>query len=133
MVTVQEKVSTLITNLAKFHWSPKHPGEYVIITEGKPRGIGLIASKDYGAFNLAWGECRGKWETHADQLGLVTTFCKYQACTPALVKGEPIGDWATLLSPKAMQVLITEDTGLHKTTKEIVLAAVGGALRVGVT
>jgi hypothetical protein len=130
MLTPQEKVSKLVSNLARFYWSPNHPSNYVIKHDGQTRGVGVIAHKDYGAFNLAWGECRGRWKTHADQVNLVTSFSKYQAYTPLPVNNEPLGDWLVLLKARGMQHLLTNDKFINPATKQMLLSAVAGALQV---
>lgn len=44
----------MLARLQKFYWSPYPPETYTLLLNGKRVGMGLIAHKNYGAFNAAW-------------------------------------------------------------------------------
>lgn len=130
MVTVEERVSRLIKTLTRFHWSPNHPSTYTIDIDGTPRGIGRIADKNYGAFNLAWGACEGKWSTKAEQSALVTSFAKYSSMAMHTINREPIEDWACLLGPKGFYHLVTNSKELSAEVQTDLVSAASGAMNV---
>lgn len=130
MQSVEERVGRLVKMLTRFHWSPNHPSTYTIDIDGTPRGIGRIAAKNYGAFNLAWGACDGKWETKAEQSALVTSFSKYSSMTIHTVNKEPVGDWACLLGPKGFYHLVLNSKELSDQVQADLVSAASGAMNV---
>lgn len=44
----------MLMRLQKFYWSPYPPASYTIMLNGRQAGVGIIAHKNYGAFNAAW-------------------------------------------------------------------------------
>lgn len=127
---VKKQVARMVERLTHFHWSPNHPSTYTLEIDGSARGIGKIADKNYGAFNLAWGACKGKWQTKEDQHSLVTTFSKYQPITSLLVNGEPVGDWTCLLPPQAFYDLVSNNTTLSGKDRHELMHAAMGAMHV---
>lgn len=100
-----DKLNQLITRLSKFHWSPLHPSKYVIKEEGKRSyGLGLIAHRSYGAFNLTWRFCEGKLTTLENHQ---TGMNYYIAIYPLMTfkhKGANMDTWLTLLQEKEFEV-----------------------------
>jgi hypothetical protein len=127
---VKEKVGNLIAKLTSYHWSPQHPTTYTIDIEGSLRGVGKIADRNYGAFNLAWGTCQGKWQTKDEQHELVINFAKFQVLTLLPVNGEPVGDWACLLGPRGFKALISAADTLDPKDKHSLISAATGAMHV---
>lgn len=127
---IKQQIARMVDKLTHYHWSPEHPSTYIINIDNQERGIGVIAHKNYGAFNLAWGACKGKWETREEQHTLVVSFSKYQALTSTLINGEPVGDWACLLKPKGFSSLIANIGSLTEKVKIDLLVAADGALHV---
>lgn len=130
MVTVEQKVSGMVKNLINYHWSPQHPSTYTINIGGQERGIGVIAHKNYGAFNLAWGSCNGRWQTKEDQHALVVSFSKFNPITAIHVSKEPLGDWACLLGPEGFKQLIVNTKDIVEVTRTELLQAADGAIHV---
>jgi hypothetical protein len=108
-----------------------HPSAYVINTHGVPKGVGLIASRDYGAFNLAWGMSRGQWQTLHDQEEFVTAFVLMQQYTKFTIAGTPLGDYLTLIKPGAVPALMGfRDNQLPPPMQKIVVGAAAQAYRM---
>lgn len=126
----KQQIANMVKKLTEYHWSPMHPSKYVINDDGKLKGIGVIASRDYGAFNLAWGSCKGSWKTKEDQHNLVVTFSHFQAFTSSTINGEPIKDWACLLQPGGFYRLVQANNTLSTKLKTDLLAAADGAMHV---
>ncbi len=127
--SIESKVAKLLHITTNFYWSPLHPDSYVIpAPDGKVMGIGLVANKDYAAFNLAWGMVWGKWQTHREQSELIEAFVIMQCYTGVQIGGAPLGDWLTLIAPAAVPKLMTS-AGNHLTAsmKEVVLGAAAKA------
>lgn len=127
---VRQQIANMVTKLSNFHWSPNHPSTYTVMIDGSPRGIGKIAEKNYGAFNLAWGACKGKWETRDEQHALVTCFSRYQALTVHTLNKEPVGDWACLLGPKGFYHLVFNSKELPPQVRTDLVYAASGAVNV---
>jgi hypothetical protein len=84
------EVQTLVRKLGKFYWSHLHPNSYTMDMNGKKVGVGLIAGRDYAAFNYAWATTPltltpFDWQTQA-----VVAFTKAQKVTDIEVKDGPI-------------------------------------------
>lgn len=80
-------MKSLLAKWEKFYWSPLHPNHYVMDHEGKKVGIGLIAGRNYAAFNYAWAVTPNslpplKWQTQA-----VIEFTKAEMVTHIEVDG----------------------------------------------
>lgn len=127
---IRQQIATMVGKLASYHWSPEHPSRYTITLEGRERGIGVIAHKNYGAFNLAWGTCNGKWQTREEQHALVVSFSKFQALTDLPLHKEPVGDWACLLRPDKFKQLIVDANDMKVDVKTDFIRAAVGALNV---
>jgi len=85
------EVKSLLARWSKFYWSPLHPNHYVMDHEDRKVGIGLIASRNYAAFNYAWAVTPNnlpplKWQTQA-----VIEFTKAELVTDHEVDGGTIG------------------------------------------
>jgi hypothetical protein len=125
--TIQQ-IRKMCDRLANYHWSPKHPTEYVLPAEGgKTKGIGLIAPKNYGAFNLAWADVGGKCETVAEQTSIIGRFTYYQAHTHHVLNDVPIGDWLCFLRPRGFYRLVETDNKCLPPAVRTVLLAVAEA------
>ena len=110
---VPTMAQTMAVSLSKFHWSPNLPETYVIKNpeNQNPAGIGLLASKDYAAFNLAWAQCRGQWKTMTAQRKLVDLFTGYCRTTPiAMDDGATVGDLVLLLTPSKFIASVKADS-----------------------
>ena len=84
----------LCQRLAKYYWSPRHPSTYV--TE-HGRGLGVLANRCYGSFNLIWAS--HKLDTTQDHIVAITSFTEQQLQAHQMVKGAELGTWLTLLTP----------------------------------
>ena len=84
----------LCNRLAKYYWSPKHPKTYV--TE-QGRGLGVLADRCYGSFNLVWAT--HKLDTPQDHITAITSFTNQQLQSSQVVKGAEMSTWLTLLTP----------------------------------
>lgn len=125
-----ETVRAMCTRLAKYYWSPQEPHNYVIVGETGVKGIGLIAHKNFGAFNLAWAERGGAWVTELDQTLLVTEFSKFQGLTHYKVNGVAVEDWLCLLNPYNFSFLLKEATSLPISVANTLRLATDKALRL---
>lgn len=83
-----ETVRNLLTKLSSYYWSPKHPTEYVFMSENRVVGAGLVAKENYAAFNLAWLKCYGKLQTQEDHMTFVRAFAQAKPLTELLVDGQ---------------------------------------------
>ena len=127
--TIIVAVKSMCDRLANYHWSPEHPSTYVLPAgDGKYRGIGIIAEKNYGAFNLAWASCEGKWQTVAEQTKLITEFTRFQHMTHYKVNDVPLSDWLCFLRPKPFGIFILDRKALpidvHSALREATQKAV---------
>jgi len=93
-------VKMLLNKLGKFYWSDEVPETYTILnpTTGEKCGIGLIASQNYGAFNLTWAAFKGDWHTFAGQTTLCVEFSKNKPITQHKVGGVMLVDYLCLYS-----------------------------------
>lgn len=121
--------------LADYHWSPNHPSTYVLPAEGGgTKGIGLIAHRDYGAFNLAWADVEGKCSTVEEQTVIITKFSIYQKHTGHLINEVPLGDWLCFLKPNGFYKLVEHDVkGLPVEVKTWVLAVTRKAISMEIS
>ena len=87
----------LCERLSKYYWSPKHPKTYVT-PEG--RGLGMLADRCYGSFNLIWAT--HKLDTPQDHIAAITSFTHQQIQATQVVKGAEMSTWLTLLTPYEM-------------------------------
>ena len=119
---VKQQIKTMCDRLANYHWSPKHPSEYVIKSpDGQTRGIGIIAQNNYGAFNLAWAAVEGKCKTMEEHVEIITKFSGYQAVTTLTLNDVPISDWLCFLRPNAFHLLVDASKGLPANAKQELL------------
>lgn len=99
-----QTVRNLLNRLTKFYWSENPPETYVIKnpTSGEHCGIGLIASQNYGAFNLTWVSSKGEdnWRTFAGQTTLCVDFTRNKPITQHKVNGVCLVDYLCLYSQK---------------------------------
>lgn len=95
---------TLVAKLSKFYWSPNRPETYVLRgANGRVKGIGNIAHHDYGAFNLAWADVQGKWQSLDHQTAFVEKFAYWRTMTGDVVDNYPLREWVTLYSPQEFE------------------------------
>lgn len=95
-------VKNLLNRLNKFYWSDNPPETYTIPnpTTQEICGIGLIASQNYGAFNLTWASFKGNWKTFDGQTQLCVNFAKNKPITQHKVNGVMLIDYLCLYSQK---------------------------------
>lgn len=95
-------VKTLLNRLTKFYWSDNPPESYVILnpTTKEHCGIGLIASQNYGAFNLTWASSTGDWRTFAGQTQLCVDFTRNKPITQHKVNGVMLLEYLCLYQQK---------------------------------
>ena len=60
-------------------------------------GVGNIAFSRPGAFNLAWANADGRWQTRQDQEALVTSFSRYRSMENIEIDGQDILTWTCML------------------------------------
>lgn len=123
--SVENSVAKLLYRVENFHWSPLHPSKYVIPADnGVVKGVGLVAHKDYAAFNLAWGICSGQWQSDFAQTQLVTAFVAFQQYTAFKIAGEPFGDYLTVIQPSMVPGLMKfRDNTLTPEMQNVVMKA----------
>ncbi len=103
----------LCKRLARYYWSPKHPKTY-LTPEG--RGLGRLADKCYGSFNLIWATHR--LETVQDHVVAITGFMEQSLQTGQVVKGAELGTWLTLLTPHELSYWYKDNkTSVNKLTR----------------
>lgn len=56
-----------------FHWSPDKPGDYVIRSNSEVSGIGVIAGRNYAAFNIAWAKGGSLAQTKTWHMSMVVS------------------------------------------------------------
>lgn len=98
--TIDLQIRELVTKLAKFHWSPKHPSEYVLPhpESGKPVGVGIIAMQCPGAFNLMYVAVNGALSTYEDHQAAITMLVKCDKLAKIDVLKQPLSSWLTLFT-----------------------------------
>lgn len=97
---VRQQLYELVQKLQKFHWSPAHPSTYTIThpDNGKAVGIGIIAMRDPGAFNLVYSAVNGALATMSDQQRAVGLFVDYCEMVKQEVHTQSLSSWLTLLN-----------------------------------
>ena len=87
-----------LDKLGKFHWSPKIPTSYVFHNKaGDAVGIGTLAAKDYGAFNIVWANNR-VIDNPQIHLKCIQEWCLITRHTNVELHGATLGTWLTLLT-----------------------------------
>lgn len=116
-------VKQLVTKLSNYYWSPAHPSSYVInLPDGRVKGIGLVASGNYAAFNLAWAAVRGKWASTDSNLAIIHEYMKYKPYTSLKMGPQTLGDWVLMQTPKEFlnQLRLTPPEGVAASVTRIV-------------
>jgi hypothetical protein len=95
-----DQVQALLTKLDKFHWSPNRPQTYLYkhFANDKPAGLGAIAYRSYGAFNLTWRYLGGVLVSKDDHLEGVEFFARTYPLVMWEFRGASLDTWLTLLS-----------------------------------
>ena len=129
-MNIKQQVQAMWDRLANYHWSPKHPSEYVLRTEDKVRGIGLIAQNNYGAFNLAWASVEGRCGDLAEHTEIITRFSRYQTVTTHMLNDVPLSDWLCFLRPNGFRMLIQSTETIPVPLKQELLYVTGKAINM---
>ena len=93
------KLPESVTRLYNFSWAPNHVSDYVTKTG---HGLGLIASRDYGAFNIAWALRGGQTLIGGSKplhLAAIQVFAEQECANKQVIQGANLGDWITLYNP----------------------------------
>jgi hypothetical protein len=89
--------------LSRYHWSPLQPSAYVLVNDaGSTAGVGLVAHKAPGAFNLAWAASQGQWKTIEEQQRLCANFLLYSKIEGIIINERDkltIGELTCLSTP----------------------------------
>lgn len=93
------RLKSMVHKLSKYYWSPLPPERYVLSGgECEPRGIGTVASRSYGCFNLAWRYCNGDFSTTEQHTkGIKCCMAAYPLMYRS-IDGANMDTWLTLLS-----------------------------------
>lgn len=87
-----------LTKLSKYYWSPEHPSSYTFKGKnGEVVGIGTLAAKDFGAFNIVWASHR-VINTPQIHLKCIQDWCLMTTHTSLELDGATLGTWLTLLN-----------------------------------
>jgi hypothetical protein len=107
--SINLQIRELYTKLEKFHWSPKHPAEYVLLLPDAKKvvGIGLVAMNCPGAFNLVYALVKGALNTLADHQTAVNLYVTCERIARFEIKKQPLSSWLTLLSEEEFKVWIS--------------------------
>lgn len=92
---MQEKVESWLRKISHYHWSPKPPSEYVLGECDNKSGIGLVAPRNPGSFNLTWSCVSGNLGTRNDHIVAVAFFSAAEHANQFEVKGIPLEEWLT--------------------------------------
>lgn len=97
---IRQQVIDLFVRLENYHWSPDHPSTYRIKhpENGMLVGLGIIAMRQPGAFNLTYSAVRGALATMEDHKTAIALFIAFDKLVKSQVHGQELGDWLTMLS-----------------------------------
>ena len=97
---MEEKVTSLLRKLQRFYWSPHIPESYTLSApDGKPKGLGVLAGRDYGAFNVAFS-CFPRLRTASDHRTAIKLWVEVTAINNFVIDGTTLSEWQTLLKEK---------------------------------
>ena len=122
---ITAKVRKLYDKLERFYWSERHPTSYVIPhpETGANVGIGLIAMRCPGAFNLAYANVGGKLETLEAHQTAIRSMVTCDRLSQFSIKSQPMSAWLTLLTENEFRLWVKDvkyDTvGSAKSLEEI--------------
>lgn len=77
------------------YWSPEHPSQITTQQDGKTIGLGLVACRNFAAFNFAWAVTKGSYSERDWHVSAVQSFLKIEPITNLEVKGGRLGDYLT--------------------------------------
>lgn len=93
-------INNYLTKLQKTHWSPLTPRSYIRPDGG---GLGKIATRDIGAFNLTWAIHRlNARSTHEQHSAAVVRFAQQELLNQEIVGPYPLGEWLVFLKPESL-------------------------------
>ena len=96
------EIKTLVAKLQQWHWSPRPPESYVFRTAAGKVGIGLIAHKNYAAFNLIW--LSQPLSTRQDMQAANTAFRLMSLVTKVIVENDTVGDHILTKTPQEFKL-----------------------------
>lgn len=92
----------VIADICNVWWSPKSGSQYTFTDRGEPIGIGTVAWKNPGAFNLFW--LLANLSSGTDLASRFYRYARLYSPLLALVRqdvdGYPIQEWAVILRPQ---------------------------------
>ncbi len=92
------EIKTLVAKLQQWCWSPMPPESYVLHTVAGKVGIGLIAHKNYAAFNLIWLSM--PLSTRQDMQAANTAFMLMSLLTKVQIENDTVGDHILTKTPE---------------------------------
>lgn len=92
------EIKTLVAKLQQWYWSPMPPESYVVHTAAGNVGIGLIAHKNYAAFNLIWLSM--PLSTRQDMQAANTAFMLMSLLTKVQIENDTVGDHILTKTPE---------------------------------
>ena len=106
--TIHLQIRELVAKLGKFHWSPNHPSTYVFPhpESGNPVGVGVIAMRSPGAFNLMYVAVNGALSTMEDHQRAIDVLVKCDQLARFEVEKQPLSSWLTLFTEEEFKVWI---------------------------
>lgn len=90
------RVKSLLEKLKKFYWSELPPEHYVLTIGNTVSGIGLVAHKDYAAFNPAFSYLKNP-SSMEDHREAVSAWAIMSRQTSQVVGNATLGDRLALL------------------------------------
>lgn len=85
-----------ILKLKNFCWAPNPVSQYVTKAN---QGLGIIGSRNYAAFNIAWALCGQEsliGGTKVEHQKAVAVFALQEMANKQVIQGAELGDWITL-------------------------------------
>ena len=95
-------IKKLVAKLQQWHWSPRPPESYVLHTAAGKVGVGLVAHKNYAAFNLIWLSM--PLSTRQDMQDANTAFMLMSLVTKVLIENDTVGDHVLTKTPQEFKL-----------------------------
>lgn len=96
------EVKRLVAKLQQWYWSPMPPESYVVHTAAGNVGVGLIAHKNYAAFNLIWLSL--PLSTRQDMQVANTAFMLMSLVTKVIIGNDTVGDHILTKTPQEFKL-----------------------------
>jgi len=108
---IADKIRAMCAKAQQFYWSPQHPLDYKIRhpTNGRLVGIGVIAMREPGAFNLTYCAVQGKLDTMDDHRKAIALFTDFEQIAAYQIRGRSVSEHLTMLTKIEFTTWIQDD------------------------